>query len=100
MIAYPIMPAIVRQITQYSNVQCFPRTVAVVWIFACLSACISGIAEYACIAIHRSVPVQIMNRLISVHPPKKYPKNQGMIYKILNIPSRNGIAFALIGLVE
>lgn len=100
MTIYHKIPATVRQVKQYNKVQLFPNTVAVVLSFACLSADMSGIAEYACIAIHRSVPAIIMVGFIFIDPQMKYPINHGIIYRMLNIPSRNGMVLALMGLLE
>lgn len=85
---------------QYQLVHLGHKIVATVWIFASLSASISGIALYACIAIHHNHAATNTHRCMALPHANNIPTNAGTIYNTLKMPSKKGIAFALIGFAE
>lgn len=93
-----MIPAATYRVIQYRLVHLAPNTVATVDIPDLLSACMSGIALYACIAIHRKAPAIQAHRCMLGCVVKLAHTRAGMIYSILNIPSTKGMAFALMGL--
>lgn len=92
------MPDSTYNTIQYRLVHLAHNVVAIVAIPASVSACMSGMALYACIATHRKAAASQAHRCILGCIVKLIHTKAGIIYNILNTPSRNGIALALIGL--